>query len=442
MSEIKFNNLYFSYDTNNIIFNKLSFNFDSNWRLGLIGVNGAGKTTLFKLMLSKYKYRDNIITNLDFAYFPYKVNDDLTSYEIFDTYFNNYDRWKLEREALKLDINIDTLNRTFKSLSRGEQTKILLAIMFLKDDKFLLIDEPTNFLDIDGIECLSNYLKSKRGFILVSHDRYFLDNSVDHIAYINKNRNIEITKGNFTSWYDNKTNKDNLEIKQNSKLEKEIKRLSKISRDRRTWSQKIERTKYTKHEKGMFDKGYIGHKSAKMMKSAKAVEKRITTNINKKQNLLKDIYEIEKLKINYISSLKGILINIHNLSIIYNTKIFNSISLTVNATDRVWLKGKNGSGKSSIIKMLLGDEINYTGEVFIKSNIRFSYIPQDISSVHGSIEDFYLNNNINKDLFKSILSKLSFNMRNLSRSFDTYSNGEKKKILLAKSLAEEADIYL
>lgn len=132
--------------------------------------------------------------------------------------------------------------RPFDSLSNGEQTKVLLATLFIKENSFLLIDEPTNHLDMKARKLVSDYLKSKSGFILVSHDRSFLDNCVDHILSINKT-NIEIQKGNFSSWWENKSRQDHFELAENEKLRKDIKRLSDSAKRTGNWSHEVEKTK-------------------------------------------------------------------------------------------------------------------------------------------------------------------------------------------------------
>lgn len=119
--------------------------------------------------------------------------------------------------------------RPFESMSNEEQTKVLLATLFLKENSFLLIDEPTNHLDIHARKLVSDYLKTKNGFILVSHDHAFLDNCVDHILSINKTH-IELQKGNFSDWWENKQRQDNYELAENDKLRKDIKRLSEASK--------------------------------------------------------------------------------------------------------------------------------------------------------------------------------------------------------------------
>ena len=210
MSMIKVSNLTFNYDNHpENIFEDVSFIIDTNWKLGFVGRNGKGKTTFLNLLLGKYEYSGSIIADVGFDYFPFEVsNKNLNSYEIAEEYYTDYEQWKFERELSLLNMDTDILNRSFSTLSKGEQTKVLLAILFLKENNFLLIDEPTNHLDVEARKAVSNYLNKKKGFILVSHDRLFLDNCVDHILAINRN-DIKIEKGNFSSWYENKTRQDN-----------------------------------------------------------------------------------------------------------------------------------------------------------------------------------------------------------------------------------------
>ena len=211
MSMIKVSNLAFNYETHSDnIFEDVSFIINTDWKLGFVGRNGKGKTTFLNLLLGKYDYSGSILSDVEFDYFPFEVNNkSLTSYEITKEYCMDYELWKFEREVSLLEMDTSILSRPFSTLSKGEQTKVLLAILFLKDNNFLLIDEPTNHLDLEARKSVSNYLNRKKGFILVSHDRMFLDSCVDHILSINRT-DIKIEKGNFSSWYENKTRQDNL----------------------------------------------------------------------------------------------------------------------------------------------------------------------------------------------------------------------------------------
>ena len=268
MSLINVNNLSFRYDgsfTN--VFENVSFNIDTDWKLGLIGRNGKGKTTFLKLLLGKYKYEGTISKNVEFDYFPFEINNkERMTIEIVNEIAPNVEDWEIIKELNLLDTDCEILYRNYNLLSGGEQIKIQLISLFLKGNNFLLIDEPTNHLDIDTKNNLVEYLSKKKGFILVSHDRNFLDKVVDHIISIN-NTNIDIQKGNFSSWQKNKEDQDNFEIMQNEKLKKDINRLEIASKNTANWSDKIEKTKNgTTNSGSKVDKGYIGHQSAKMNK--------------------------------------------------------------------------------------------------------------------------------------------------------------------------------
>ena len=348
MSLISVNNLTFGYDgsTNNV-FEDVSFNIDTDWKLGLIGRNGKGKTTFLKLLLGKYEYKGTISKSVEFDYFPFDVkNKEKMAIEIVKEIAPNVEDWEIIKELNLLNSDTEILYRNFNLLSGGEQVKILLISLFLKGNNFLLIDEPTNHLDTETKCHIIKYLNKKKGFIVVSHDREFLDKVVDHIISIN-NTNIDIQKGNFSSWQENKDAMDNFELTQNEKLKKDINRLEIASINTANWSEKTEKSKYkTKDSEASIDRGYVGHKSAKMMKKSKVMEKRIEKSINEKSNLLNNIDKNETLKIVPLENRKNPLILASNLQIKYeNKELFNKISFEVNNGDRVAITGKNGIRK-------------------------------------------------------------------------------------------------
>jgi len=476
MSLISVNNLTFAYETSyENIFENTSFEIDTDWRLGFIGRNGRGKTTFLKLLMGRYNYSGTITASTNFDYFPFETKGELNTLdvarnaiapfgiweeemnrcitensdssmkeygEILDLYISN-DGYiineLIEKEIRKLQVSTDVLSRPFNTLSNGERTKVQLAALFLKKNNFLLIDEPTNHLDFEGRNCVAGYLNSKKGFILVSHDRHFLDNTVDHILSINKN-NIEVQKGNFSSWQENKERQDNFEINKNEKLKKEINQLEESFRRTAGWSDKIEKSKIGEHSP---DRGFIGHKAAKMMKRAKSIERRKENSIDEKRNLLKNIEKYDSLKVIPLDYHKNTLVNIDNISVSFNDRpIINNLSFSVNKGDRVALRGKNGSGKSTLLKILTGENLGYDGTVNIGSNLNISYVPQDTSFLNGSFSNFILNENINESIFRTLLAKLDMDSDDLSKNIEELSEGQKKKVLIAKSLSQSAHIYV
>lgn len=354
MSLINVNNLTFGYDGSaNNIFENVSFNIDTDWKLGLIGRNGKGKTTFLKLLQGQYEYKGTISKNVEVDYFPFEIKDkDRMAIEIVNEIAPMIEDWEIIKEINLLSTDTEILYRNFNLLSGGEQVKILLISLFLKGNNFLLIDEPTNHLDIETRNNLIEYLKRKKGFILVSHDRNFLDKVVDHIISIN-NSNIEIQQGNFSSWKENKDKQDNFEIVQNEKLIKNINRLELASKNAANWSNTVEKSRYkTNDSESMIDRGYVGHKSAKMMKKSKVIEQRIEKAIDEKSSLLKNIDKNEDLKIIPIESRKSPLIVANNLQVKYDDKeIFSKVSFEINNGERIALVRKKWCWKIKHIKI-------------------------------------------------------------------------------------------
>ena len=444
MAAITVQNLTFSYDESyDNIFEDVSFTIDTNWKLGFIGRNGRGKTTFLNLLMGKYEYSGKITTNVTFDYFPFEVkNKKQNAYEIGYEINPDFEPWTLEREISLLGMDFDILERPFETLSKGEQTKILLAILFIKNNNFLLIDEPTNHLDIDARRIVAKYLKSKKGFILVSHDRAFLDECIDHVLSINRT-NINIEKGNFSSWYENKQRQDNYELSENNRLKKDIKRLEQSSRRTAEWSNKTENSKYNMTWDGPIDKGFIGHKAAKMMKRSKVTQGRMEKEIEEKSKLLKNIETVEDLKLTTLQNKKGHLIEANKISINYKERvILSNLSFFLEDGDRLQIKGKNGSGKSSIIKLILGDNISYTGDLYRQSNLKISYVSQETSSLSGYLSNYIRDKELDETLFKTILRKMDFDREQFDKKIEDYSDGQKKKVLLATSICTQANIYI
>ena len=445
MSLISVNNLTFCYDGSyNNIFEDVSFNIDTDWKLGLIGRNGKGKTTFLKLLQGKYKYKGTISKNVDVDYFPFEVtNKDRMAIEIVNEIAPNVEDWEIMKELNLLNADTEILYRNFNLLSGGEQVKILLTSLFLKGNNFLLIDEPTNHLDIETRNNLVSYLEKKKGFILVSHDRNFLDKVVNHIIAIN-NSNIEIQQGNFSSWKENKDRQDNFEIMQNERLQKDINRLEIASKNVAKWSNEAEKGKSKKfNSETTIDKGYVGHKASKMMKRSKVMEQRIDRAIDEKTNLLRNVDRNDKLKLIPLTSNKNPLVLINNLQVKYNDKtIFNPISFEVNNGDRVAIIGKNGIGKSSIFKLILGEKIQYNGEFKVANDLKISYVSQNTDYLKENLKTFAQENKIDESIFKAMLVKMGLSKNDFDTNIQDMSEGQKKKVLIAKSISEQANIYI
>ena len=441
MSMIKVENLTFSYlSSYDNIFEDVSFQIDTDWKLGFVGRNGRGKTTFLNLLLGKYEYNGTITSSVQFDYFPYPVGDkSRLTQDILQEICPTAEEWEFIRELSYLEVDADVLWRPFNELSNGEQTKVLLAMLFLNEGHFLLIDEPTNHLDTNAREMVSAYLKKKKGFILVSHDRHFLDGCVDHILSLNRT-NIEVQAGNFSSWALNFERQQEFELAQNAILQKDIKRLQKAAKRTADWSGQIESSKIGGHTP---DRGYIGHKSAKMMKRAKSIEARQQQAIEQKSGLLKNVETAESLKLFPLSYFTDTLLSFTDVKVFYGEKaICGPVTFTLRSNDRLVLDGKNGSGKSSLLKLLIGENIEHSGTITTGSGLIISYVPQDTSHLKGTLSDFADKHHIDETLFKVLLRKLDFERVQFTKNIEDFSGGQKKKVLIAKSLCEQAHIYV
>ena len=322
---------------------------------------------------------------------------------------------------------------------------MLLAALFLKEHAFLLIDEPTSHLDAAARDKVAEYLSHKKGFILVSHERDFIDRCVDHVLVLNR-RSIEVCKGNFSSWYRDKTARDEAERRQNERLKKDIVKLKEAAKRTERWSDKVESTKTGSRVAGLrSDRGHIGHQAAKMMKRSKTLEHRRENAVQEKEKLLKDVESLDSLKLNILKHHSNRLVALRDLSIRYpdaDEPLFENFSMEIRPGSRIALSGKNGCGKSSLIRLILGEEVPHTGEIYTAGGLRISYISQDTSYLRGTLSEFAAEYGLDGSLFRTVLAKLGLERSQFETRIETYSEGQKKKVLLAKSLCEPAHLFI
>ena len=454
MSQISVNHLTFYYEGSyDNIFEDVSFQIDTNWKLGFIARNGKGKTTFLKLLMGQYEYKGSIRASVVFDYFPFEVkNKARNTVDIIEEIDPDYEFWKICRELNCLQVNADVLYRPFDTLSNGEQTKIMLAILFSRENHFLLIDEPTNHLDMETRQLLKDYLNAKKGFILVSHDRSFMDGCVDHVLVINR-ADIEVQQGNFSSWKENRERQDAFELSENEKLKKDIKRLTESASKASQWADKVESNKIgfrqTKYEKSLDLRCYLGEKSRRMQMRRKNLERRQQREIEEKSALLKNLETVEDLKIMPLTHYKEKLIVMEDCAIGYGEKtVIQNFNMEVKRGERVFLQGPNGCGKSSIIKAILEQagaektKLLKTGRIELPSQLVISYCSQDTSMLRGTIKEYAEENHMDVTLLMALLRKLDFSRVQFEKRIEDYSGGQKKKVLLAGSLCMQAHLYI
>ena len=463
MAQIQVTDLTFAYDGSaDDIFNGATFGIDSSWKLGLIGRNGKGKTTLLNLLRGRYEYRGNITGSMVFDYFPYDLNDSQlrkTGAELMEIWKPRAEIWQILIQLDQLKMDAECLYRPFGTLSFGERTRVMLAVLFAADNEFLLIDEPTNHLDSRAREIVKEYLSSKKGFILVSHDRDLLDSVCDHVLVLNR-ETIEVQAGNFSSWWENKEKQDAFRKAENEKHLREIGKL-KVSADRSgRWAAKNENTKIgfdplKEPERNISTRSYIGAKTKKMQKRVKVFEARIDREIEEKEGLLNDIEKVVDLKVRPLEFHKEILIDASDLSLRYEgaaEPLTEGFRFQLKRGERVILAGDNGCGKSSFLKAIL-KRIRYpqaeedqslivSGRLNIPAGITVSYVSQDTSFLSGSLQAFARRWGLEESLFLSILRQLDLGREQFVKDMKEFSEGQKKKVLIAASLITPAHLYI
>lgn len=473
MAQISVSNLTFCYEGSfDNIFENVSFVIDTDWKLGFIGRNGKGKTTFLNLLLGNQKeYQGHISTQAVFDYFPYRVTEQLKeqcSAELMEAWKTDCELWRVICELEKLHLEADILYRPFGTLSHGERTKVMLAVLFSGENDFLLIDEPTNHLDQESREIVKEYLRQKKGFILVSHDRDLLDACIDHVLVLNR-CTIEVQSGNFSSWWENKSRMDAFHEAENEKHRKEIRRLNKAAERTHEWADKSERTKIgfdpvKENDRSISSRSYIGAKTKKMQSRRMQIEKRIADEIGQKEGLLQDIERPVDLKLMPMQHHKEVLIAARDYGIAYDMtngfsaeetmkNVFQNFNFELKRGERVFLHGENGCGKSSLIKAILAHcaeeqhtggagTMRESGTLNVASGLAISYINQDTSYLRGSLKEYSRQNDLDESLFLAILRQLDLERVQFVKNMEDYSEGQKKKVLIAASLLRQAHLYI
>lgn len=477
MAQINVTNLTFYYEGSfDNVFENVTFSIDTNWKLGFVGRNGKGKTTFLNLLLGKLEYTGSIGTSTVFDYFPYQITEKQygqCAAEFIEELKLNCELWRVLCELDRLSVDAEVLYRPFHTLSHGERTKVMLAVLFSGENDFLLIDEPTNHLDQESREIVKDYLAQKKGFILVSHDRDLLDACIDHVLVLNR-QSIEVQSGNFSSWWENKMRKDAFSQAENEKHKREINKLKTASDRTRQWADKSERAKIgfdpvKEHDRSISTRSYIGSKTKKMQSRVKQIEERIEREIEETEGLLQDIENPADLKLFPMTHHKKVLIMAREYGLQYEDQsapMFTNLNFELCQGERVFFCGKNGCGKSSLIKQILGisaaqnqkydknegriqGNVNSiltsmleTGTLQTAAGLTISYINQDTSFLKGSIKHFCKERGVDESLFCSLLRQLDMERVQFIKNMEDFSEGQKKKVLIAASLLTPAHIYI
>ncbi|MGR3764540.1 ribosomal protection-like ABC-F family protein [Rossellomorea sp. NS-SX7] len=469
-----------------LILEDITFEVYSGEKVGIVGVNGSGKSTILKLIsgnesmhyypgypqTSSYGYDEGFVylpKNAAVAYleqipqFPQgmkvidilnlafeevhiienqmrdleesmktlegtalekaltKYSDLVQMYEVKGGYETGE---KLGRVCTGLKFDEGFLNRDFDYLSGGEKTTVMLGKLLIHSPDILLLDEPTNHLDMESIEWLEDYLKSYKGIVLtVSHDRYFLDNVVTKIIEI-EDKVSKTYKGNYSSYVIQK--EENLQIQYDHfrEQQKKIGNMENQVKNLRDWALRADNNKF--------------------FRRAASIQKKI----DKLDRIDKPVFQKKNMRIDFNTSGRSGNETVKAVGLskrIHDKLIFKNADLMIQYGERVGLIGSNGSGKTTFLKMLLGEEHPDRGMVELGANVMPAYLPQKIVFTNEELtvlEAFREDNSILEGKTREYLAKFMFYKGSVFKKVKQLSGGERIRLRLAMLLFQDINLLI
>lgn len=455
------------------ILEDISFSVNEGDKIGIVGVNGTGKTTLFKIITGIYGYDSGEIytskncklgyleqnTNLysentvydevlsvfsnlvkaeeELRELEYKISEFSSSEQssdlkkLMELYSKKYEEFESQNgygfksEVLGtlrgLGFKDDEMHKKVNVLSGGEKTRVLLGKLLLSKPSLLMLDEPTNHLDSDSVEWLEGFLRTYNGTVMtISHDRYFLDQSVNRIFEIS-NKKLTAYNGNYTEYQ--KQSKTQREI--------EIKKYENQQRDIKKQEESIERLKAygrEKHLKRARSKEKMLNKIERFDKP-ESEKKRAKFKFNKSHQSGRDVLQVEDISKSYGEKI-----------------LFKDINFDIYRGEKVALIGPNGIGKSTLFKIIMGEDDLYKGSIKVGQNVDIAYFHQEQKTLN-------LNNTIIDEIWDNNPSLVQTEVRNLLGSFlfygedvfkeiKTLSGGERARVAILKLMLSNSNLLL
>ena len=473
MIELNINKVVKNYGFKNVL-NEFDLELKTGERVALIGPNGSGKTTLFKIIEGienlnsgtvsiRKDSKIGTLSQMPLIYsedtkvidviksskeYIYELDKKIKKVELKLTKCNeneltklieklcrlqeeyeNIGGYKVESDIAKVcnGFKIDKLlDRIYNTLSGGEKTLVNFATLILSEPDILLLDEPTNHLDIDTLEWLEEYLKNYRGSILISsHDRYFLDKVTNKTILINRGKS-EVFHGNYSYYLKENEKRLLIEFEAYKNQQKLIEAMKKKIKQLQEFGRRAA------PEGGIF------------FRRAASIQKRLD-----KIEVLDKPVEKKELPIDFkIDDRSGNdVLKIEDLSINIDNKIlFEKANMRIDYQDKVCLMGKNGTGKSTLIKEILNiSDINYEGSIKIGSNIKLGYLPQEIVfedeelTIYDTVRKYYIGEEYQ---LRSLLTRFLFYDDDIYKKVKTLSGGEKVRLKLLELIKQKNNFLL
>ena len=474
MIEIELNNIIKNYGLKNVL-NGMNLTLKTGERAVLIGCNGAGKSTVLKIIMKQesissgtinirknatigmlkqiYEYEEenpNVYKFLQRSFEQFfelerklkKLEDEMSNEkddekisELLQKYGNVQQKYiqmggydiqeKFNKICSGLQINEKMLNQNYNDLSGGEKTIVNLGALLLKEPSILLLDEPTNHLDMEKLEWLEKFLNEYKGTILmVSHDRYFLDKVATKTILL-ENGKEKIYFGNYSYFLKEDEKRTLAEFENYKNQQKMIKKMKESIKTLRKFGELA--------------------KNEMFFKRAKSIEKKLAKieqlpQVNLEQKTLLNF----KLNIDSRSGKDVVIIN--NLNKNFESKnIFENANLQIHYGEKIALIGKNGTGKSTLLKIIMNEDREYIGEIKIGQSVKIGYIPQEIKfeddnqTILNFFEQF---DNRNETEIRTSLAKYMFRGNDVFKKVGSLSGGEKVRLIVAKLLKQNINFLI
>lgn len=474
MIDIELNNIIKNYGLKNVL-NGMNLTLKTGERVALIGCNGAGKSTVFKIIMKQenisagtinirknatigmlkqiYEYEEenpNVYNFLQRSFEQFfeletklKKLEDEMSYEkddekiseLLQKYGNVQQKYiqmggydiqeKFNKICSGLQINEKMLNQNYNDLSGGEKTIVNLGALLLKEPSILLLDEPTNHLDMEKLEWLEKFLKEYKGTILmVSHDRYFLDKVATKTILL-ENGKEKIYFGNYSYFLKEDEKRTLAEFENYKNQQKMIKKMKESIKTLRKFGELA--------------------KNEMFFKRAKSIEKKLA-KIEQLPQVDLEQKTLLNFKLNIDSRSGKDVVIINNLNKNFESKnIFENANLQIHYGEKIALIGKNGTGKSTLLKIIMNEDCEYTGEIKIGQSVNIGYIPQEINfeddnqTILNFFEQF---DNRNETEIRTSLAKYMFRGNDVFKKVSSLSGGEKVRLILAKLLKQNINFLI
>lgn len=467
MIDISVSNLSKEFEVGKKILDGLTFQIDQGERVGLLGKNGAGKTTLFKILTGELDWDDGevhiapgkgvgLISQIPVYPPEYTVEDVLQTafqrlhdmekemeeltvrmgqdsdpallrrYDALTAAFEaggGYDTsTPLNKVCNGLEISQDMRKQLFSSLSGGEKTRVNLARLILEDTDILQLDEPTNHLDLHATEWLEEYLDRYKGTVLaISHDRWFLDRVVRRVIEIQDGK-AEFYEGNYSFYVVEKEHRYQEKLKQYEKEQAKIEQLEKAAEQLRVWA-------------------YSGND--KTFKRAQSMEKRIerlrTTDKPTKERRLDIKFGEREFRGDEVLTIKELKKSFDGRT------LFDHVNLEVVGGERIALLGDNGTGKSTLLKILLKEEEPDSGKLKMGPTVKVGYLPQIIHFSHPErnlVDTMIYDQDCSTQTARNRLAAFNFRGEDVFKPVSALSGGEQSRLRLCMLMDEKINLLI